>query len=148
MSQNPWTDEAEPQARAARAEPAPPSRPRLFLERAAIVAVAVVVLLIPLAIGLLYYLAGSDGIVVNGGDLLHEARLWMVQERKGATGLGLTYSAPTLSDPPNPATQCAHTYVTFLKWDRNLRIERDADYCRCYELRDGQLVESAAATCH
>jgi hypothetical protein len=128
---------------------ASPSPARLWLERAAIGLIAAISLLVPLVIGLLYYLAVTDGLVINANDPLHEVRLWMVQERRGATGLGLTVTTPfnNQETAKNPAIQCANTDVTFLKWDRRLRIERDANYCRCFERHGDQLVDTSAVTC-
>ena len=127
----------------------PISSVRLWLERIGIALVAVVSLLIPIVIGLLFYLAVTDGLAINSGDPLHEMRLWMVQERKGATGLGLTITSPRASSAANSAGDavCAHTSVTFLKWDRSLRLENEAGYCLCYENRDNKLVETDKATC-
>jgi hypothetical protein len=113
---------------------------RLWLERIGVGLIAAISLLLPVLVGLLFYLAVTDGLVINANDPLHEARLWMVQERRGATGIGLTVSSPAQS---NGSTQCAYTRVAFLKWERGLRLERNADYCRCYETRAGQWVESS-----
>lgn len=123
----------------------PPSPTRLWLERAGIALVAMISILIPLLIGLLYYLAVTDGLVINAGNPLRETRLWMVRERKGATGLGLTMTSPQTSRVAGAT--CAHTSVTFLKWDGSLRLESEAGYCRCYETRDGQLADTEQATC-
>jgi hypothetical protein len=138
------------QRSSAEGEPAPPTASlpspiQLWLERIGIGLVAAISLLVPLVIGLLFYLAVTDGLVISADDPLHEVRLWMVQERRGATGLGLTITSPIASK--DAAVQCARTDVTFLKWDGSLRVERDADYCRCYERKDGQLVETGTATC-
>jgi hypothetical protein len=122
-----------------------PSPTRLWLERFCIALVATISILVPLVIGLLYYLAVTDGLVINAGNPLRETRLWMVRERKGATGLGLTISSPQTSNAASAT--CAHTSVTFLKWDGALRIESDAGYCRCYETKDGQLMDTDQATC-
>jgi hypothetical protein len=130
--------------------PSPPSSGpkspfRLWLERIGIALVAAISLLAPLLIGLLFYLALTDGLVINAGDPLHEARLWMVQERKGATGLGLTIASPQASNRDDIA--CAHTSVTFLKWDGSIRLESEAGYCRCYETRAGQLRDAEQIAC-
>ena len=117
----------------------------LAFERIGIALIAIISLLIPLIIGLLFYLAVTDGLVINDGDPLHEVRLWMVQERKGATGLGLTITSPRSSSASD--TVCAHTSVTFLRWDRSLRIENEDGYCRCYANRNGQFTDASSATC-
>ena len=143
MSNDLWSvDEDQPLPSAS---PTSPSPVRLWLERIGIGMVATVSLLVPLIIGLLFYLALTDGLVINANDPLREIRLWMVQERRGATGLGLTITSPSASQ--DATLQCARTDVTFLKWDRGLSIESDADYCRCFERKDGRLVDIATATC-
>jgi hypothetical protein len=125
--------------------PRPISPVRQWLERIGIGLIAIISLLIPLVIGLLYYLALTDGIVINANDPLHETRLWMVHERKGATGLGLTITSPQSSS--SAQATCAHTAVTFLKWDGALRIESEAGYCRCYAAQNGQWIEAPNGTC-
>ncbi len=125
--------------------PKPSSPTRMWLERFGIALVATISILIPLVIGLLYYLAVTDGLVINAGNPLRETRLWMVRERKGATGLGLTMTSPQASSVASAT--CAHTSVTFLRWDGSLRIEPEAGYCRCYETTAGQLIDTDQATC-
>ncbi|MCL4505460.1 MAG: hypothetical protein M1434_08270 [Chloroflexi bacterium] len=142
MSIEQWHEETD--------EPASPqintprSGSRLLIERIAIGIVAALSLLIPLVFGLLFYLAVSDGIVVNADDPMHMVRLWMVMENPGATGLGLTVAAPAQSDNGAP---CAYTSVTFLKWDKRLRLETNASYCTCYERKNNQLVENESGAC-
>ena len=133
--------ESEPQATSPGRHPAPL---RLWLERIGIGLIAVISLMVPLLVGLLFYLAVTDGLVINANDPFHEIRLWMVQERRGATGLGLTITTPRGSAG---AAQCAFTSATFLKWDGGLRVERASDYCRCYVNKGGQLVERAGDAC-
>jgi len=143
MESEQWpTDEAPP---VPAKSPNDTSRTRLWLKRAGIGLVAVVSILIPLLIGLMYYLAVTDGLVINSGDPLHEVRLWMVQERKGATGLGLTVTQPVGSSRSDAV--CAHTSVTFLRWDRSLSLQPEAGYCRCYIRRNGQLTDTDHAAC-
>ena len=115
------------------------------LERLGITLVAVFALVVPLLIGLVFFLAvNSDGIEVNGGDPFHDARLWLVQERRGATGLGLSITSPSSA---NDALQCAYTAVHFLKWDRSLRLESDASYCRCFERAGAAWSEVSTGAC-
>ena len=116
---------------------------RIWLERIAIGLVAVISLIIPLVIGLLFYLALTDSIVINTGDPVHEMRLWMIRETRGATGLGLSISTPTNSKAD---TQCAQTHVTFLKWDRSMRIETADVFCRCYTRQGNQYID-VGVTC-
>jgi hypothetical protein len=116
---------------------APPraiSRARLWTERLIIVGVAGAALLAPLALGFAFFLATSDGLRVNAGDPQREARLWMIQESRGATGLAVSINQPAAGPP---GTACARARVHFLKWDAGLRREPDADYCQCYERRSG-----------
>ena len=111
---------------------------RIWLERISIGLVAIVSLLVPLIIGLLFYLALTDGIVVNDGDPAHEVRLWMIRESRGATGVGFSISTPAHSVPDY---QCAQTRVSFLKWDRTIRIETADAYCTCYLPQGNQYKE-------
>ena len=142
MSIEQWQDETDtPTSPPASA---PRSRSRLVVERVAIGLVAALSLLIPIIFGLLFYLAVSDGIVVNADDPMHMARLWMVIEKPGATGLGLTVASPTQGKPD---ALCAYTSVVFLKWDKRLRIETNASYCTCYERQNNQWVQNETATC-
>ena len=144
MSPDQWQDAETAEVEHIPATTSPPTPLRLWLERIGIGLVAVFSLATPLLFGLLFYLAVTDGLVINANDPLHEIRLWMVQERRGATGLGLTIATPR----EGPAgAQCANTSDTFLKWDGRLRVERGNDYCRCYENRGGQLVELTRITC-
>jgi hypothetical protein len=116
---------------------APPraiSPARLWVERLIIVGVAGAALLAPLALGFAFFLATGDGLRINAGDPLREARLWMIQEKRGATGLALSISQPAAGPP---GTACARARVHFLKWDAGLRREPDAVYCQCYERRAG-----------
>jgi hypothetical protein len=129
---------------AARVDQPPLSPRRLVLERLGIGIVAFIALALPIMIGLMFYLAVSDGIDINGGDPLHGARLWMVQERRGATGLGLTITSP--SDKKG-TLQCAYTNVIFLKWNQSLSLETNAGYCRCYEQTGSEWTESPSGTC-
>ncbi len=142
MSIEPWLDDAASSAQ--RPETAPHSQTRLIAERIAIGGVAVLSLLIPLVIGLLFYLAVNDEIVVNADDPLRTARLWMVMEKAGATGLGLSIAAPAQAAG---SVQCAFTTVIFLKWDKPLRLETNASYCTCYERRNNQLIQTNNAVC-
>lgn len=142
MSSDPWTDGEPPVPLPAAAKPSSPFR--VWMERALVGLLAVIALGIPFVIGLLFYLALTDGIVINANDPLHETRLWMVQERVGATGIGLTIASPTSSAKD---LVCASTSVMFLKWDRRIRIESDASYCRCYSVENRQLVENQSAAC-
>ncbi len=142
MSSDPWPDES--QAESPHPINAAPSPKRVWLERFGIGIIAVISILIPLIFGVLFFLALTDGIVVNAGDPLREVRLWMIQERTGATGIGLTATTPRTGAS---AIQCAVTSVAFLKWDRRLRIETDASYCRCYEIKNSQLVETSSVDC-
>ncbi len=121
-----------------------PSHFKTWVERTAIAIVSAVAILVPLTIGLLLYLAITDGIVINADDPLHEKRMWLIHERTGATGIGLTLSTPRTG---NATTQCAMTSVIFLQWDKRLRIESDASYCRCYEIQNGLPAESSAISC-
>ena len=123
------------------AKPAPMSV-RLWLERVAVGLVAVISLLAPLVIGLLFYLGLTDSIVINAGNPVNEMRLWMIREARGATGLGLSISTPTLS---KAASQCAQTHVTFLKWDRTVRFETTDVFCRCYTLQGNQYIDAGAS---
>jgi hypothetical protein len=115
------------------------SSAQVWIERFVIGVVALFSLLVPLVIGVLFYLALQDSIAINADDPVQQARLWMVRERRGATGLGLSITAAAAA----PAGQiCARTHVTFLKWDGALRIEPDVAYCRCYTRQAGVLVEA------
>jgi hypothetical protein len=87
----------------------------------------------------------TDGLVINAGDRLHESRLWMVHERKGVTGLGLTLTSPQSSSDASAA--CAYTSVTFVRWDGPLRIESASGYCQCYQVNNGLLTDAGRATC-
>jgi hypothetical protein len=117
---------------------------RLGLERLVIGIVAFIALALPIMIGLMFYLAVSDGIEINGGDPIHGARLWMVHERRGATGLGLTITSPSAK---KGSQQCAYTNVIFLKWNQSLSLETNASYCRCYEQTGSQWTEAPSGTC-
>ncbi len=69
-------------------------RRRLWAERIGIGLFVAAALMAPLLVGLAYYLVLSDGLTLNGDDPLREARLWIIQERRGFTGLALSVAAP------------------------------------------------------
>jgi hypothetical protein len=142
MSSEHWSDEGEAAPPAEHAKP--PTTFRVWLERISLGLLTVFAIGVPLVIGLMFYLALTDGIVVNANDPLQETRIWMVRERTGATGIGLTMASPTSG---TNGLMCARTKVLFLKWDRRIRIESDASYCRCYSVVNGQLVENQSAAC-
>ena len=126
--------------------PVPAARPesaaRKWAARIGIGALTAVALGVPVLFGLVFYLALSDGITINGGDPIHEARLWMIRERRGLTGLAWSVATPNraaVADPGDAANiQCARTRVRYLKWDAGLRFEPDSDYCQCFEVQAGE----------
>jgi hypothetical protein len=142
MSSDPWSDELRVEA--SRPVKAPPSTSRVWLERIGIGIIAVISILIPLIVGLLFYLVLAGDVVINANDPMHQTRLWLVQERTGVTGVGLTVTALRET---TATIQCTTNSVTFLKWDRRLRIERDTTYCACYEIKNGKFLERGSVSC-
>jgi hypothetical protein len=62
---------------------------------------------------------------------VREARVWMVREGQ-EQGIGLSTMKRTAGSERSGEV-CYQSSVHFLLW-RSLRIERQADYCECYQL--------------
>jgi len=121
---------------------------RIWLERLGVGCVTAFALGVPLLLGLVGYLALSDGFVINANDPTREARLWMIREPRNI-GIALTtVSASSPSGNLNVSTQtrCVRTNFTYLKFSGGLRLERTSEFCQCYELKDGRWV-TTGATC-
>lgn len=120
------------------------SKTRLWLERIGVALIAVLSLSAPFVFGFVYYLGVTDGIEINSGDPLRESRVWMIQERRGPTGIGWQHTAPIGS--PAPGVQCARTQLTVLNWRGGLSLDTSAKYCRCFEAgANGAPKESTVA---
>ncbi len=116
-------------------------RSRVWLERIGIGFIACVALTAPFVFGFVYYLGITDGIEINMSDPLRESRIWMQKERRGPTGIGWLYTAPT--GTPQEGLQCAQTQLTMLNWKGGLSLDTSVNYCKCYESGTGGLKESA-----
>jgi hypothetical protein len=143
MNDDPFSAErpATPEPVSIAAAP-PESTARTWAARIGIGALTALALGLPLLFALIFYLALSDGVTVNGGDPLHEARLWMIREASGLTGIAWSISSPQPVDEAGTA-HCARARVRYLKWSGGLRFEPDSDYCQCFEFRDGQWAASS-----
>lgn len=120
-------------------------RTRLWLERIGVALIAVVSLSAPFVFGFVYYLGVTDGIEVNSGDPLRESRVWMIQERRGPTGIGWQHTTPIAS--PRVGVQCAHTQLTVLNWRGGLSLDTSARYCRCFEAAGNDALRESTVTC-
>lgn len=101
---------------------------------------------VPLLLGLIGYLALSDGFAFNASDPTREARLWMVKEPRNV-GIALTtVSAMSPASGGSAQTRCVRTNFTYLKLSGGLRLERSSEFCKCYEFKDGRWV-TVATTC-
>lgn len=88
--------------------------------------IAVLALGLPLLLGLLGWLAVSDGIGWNEGDPLREGRLWMVKESRSFTGLALQlHTGGALAD----GSQCARSRYLALKWSPMLALDQSTGEC-------------------
>jgi hypothetical protein len=87
--------------------------------------IAVLALGLPLLLGLLAYLAVTDGIGWNEGDPLREGRVWMIKENRNFTGLGLQWH----TDGSIGAKPCARSHYLALKWSPGPAIDRSTREC-------------------
>ncbi len=105
-------------------KPKDPKRERAA--NAGVGCIAVLALGLPLLLGLLGWLAVSDGIGWNEGDAQREGRLWMVKESRSFTGLALQmHTNSTLAD----GTQCARSHYLALKWSPRLALDQSTSEC-------------------
>lgn len=119
---------------------------KLWLERIGVGIVTVIALAAPFVFGLAYYLAVvEEGLAINDGDPLREARIWLVRERRGASGLAVQTTASAAGADPAQAAQCARTNVIFLSWTSGLRVDEQVSYCKCYRRAGNQWNETALA---
>ncbi len=118
---------------------------RLWVERVMIGVLSFAAIATPLIMGLLTFLAFSDGITMGAGDPTREARLWMVKDNRN---FGVAYTTPVVDSPgaASPANTCVRNNFYFLRLRGGLRIEHTADYCTCYVLQAGKWIQSPA-TC-
>jgi hypothetical protein len=118
------------------------SKTRLWLERLGVVLITVVALGAPFVFGFVYFLGVTDGLEINAGEPLREARVWMIWEKGRATGIGWFRNTPAGSS--QAGVQCARGQLTVLNWRGRLSIDDSVNYCKCYE-EDGRggLKESA-----
>ena len=126
-----------------RATTLPATGTRLWAERIGIGLLVSAALMVPLLAGLAYYLILNDGLLLNGNDPLREARLWMIQERRGFTGLALSIASPATQTEGE--ARCARTQVTFIKWEGSIRLEPQATYCQCFVRENGQWIGTPSA---
>jgi hypothetical protein len=118
------------------------SKTRLWLERLGVALITVVALGAPFVCGFIYFLGVTDGLEINPGEPLREARVWMIWEKGNATGIGWFRNTP--AGTAQPGLQCARGQLTVLNWRGGLSIDNSVNYCKCYEDNgQGGLKESA-----
>ena len=112
---------------------------RLWVERSVIGLLSFLAIFLPLVIGLALYLAITDGITVGEGDPTREARLWMVKDSRN---FGVAYSAPIVAQAASPAAGqvCIRNNFLYLRLRGGLRLEGNAEFCKCYAQKDGRWV--------
>lgn len=108
---------------------------RLWMERLGIALITIVALSAPFVCGFIYYLGVSDGLEINAGEPLREARIWMIWEKGNATGIGWFRNTPAGS--PQQGVQCSRGQLTVLNWRGGLSLDNSVNYCKCYQ-EDGQ----------
>jgi hypothetical protein len=113
---------------------------RLWFSRLGVALVTIVALGAPLLMGLVGYLAISDGIDWSASDPLRAGRMFMLRENRRMTGIGIVTKSAT-SDVTNSAT-CARTHYTALIWSPALMLDRNSATCTCYAPKDGQLRDT------
>ena len=120
------------------------SKTRLWLERLGVALITVVALTAPFVCGFIYFLGVTDGLEINSGEPLREARVWMIRERGNITGIGWFRNTPAGSS--QPGVQCARGQLTVLNIRGGLSIDNSVNYCKCYEDNGrGGLKESQVA---
>ena len=104
------------------------SKTRLWLERLGVALITVVALGAPFVCGFIYFLGVTDGLEIDSGEPLREARVWMMWEKGRPTGIGWFRNTPAGS--PQAGVQCARGQLTVLNWRGGLSIDPYCNYGR------------------
>jgi hypothetical protein len=121
------------------------SKKQLWLERLGVALITVVALTAPFVCGFIYFLGVSDGLEINAGEPLREARVWMIRERGNIQGIGWFRNTPV--SPPQGGLQCARGQLTVLNVRGGLSIDDSVNYCKCYEDDGGGGLKESTVTC-
>jgi hypothetical protein len=121
------------------------SKTRLWLERLGVALITVVALTAPFVCGFIYFLGVSDGLELNAGEPLREARVWMIRERGRIEGIGWYRNTPVSS--PQAGLQCARGQLTVLNIRGGLSIDDSVNYCKCYEDNGAGGLKESTAVC-
>jgi len=107
---------------------------RRWAERIGLAAFTALVLLVPLVLGLVFYLTVfPEGITLNAGKGIWEGRIWLVKGT-APTGIGLQSTEPAAGTPAGAV--CARTILTTFQWSPRPGIRREIGSCRCQPLAD------------